>query len=62
MNTKMYYRVTATIFTIIAIGHAVRLAYGWDAVIGDVTIPLWMSGVGVLIAGYLACRGFTIKK
>ncbi len=29
-----------------------------DATIGGVAIPLWTSGVAVIVAGYLATRGF----
>lgn len=58
MNTKMYYKVVAGIFSIIAVLHLVRLFYGWDAIIGGAVIPLWMSAVGAAIAGYLAFRGW----
>lgn len=58
MNTKIYYRVVAVIFSIIALLHAMRLFYGWEATIGGAIIPLWMSIFGVAISGYLAFRGW----
>ncbi len=61
-NRKTYYEVTSLIFLIVAVLHAMRLLYGWDAVIGDVMVPLWASWAAVLIAGYLAYRGFTWKQ
>lgn len=61
-NRKTYYEVTSLIFLIVAVLHAMRLLYGWDAVIGGVMVPLWASWAAVLIAGYLAYRGFTWKQ
>lgn len=64
MKNKTYYQSVAIIFFIIAIGHLARLAYGWEAVIGDVVVPMWTSGAAAAIAGYLAVRGwqFSTKK
>lgn len=57
----MYYRVTATIFAVIALAHAARVVFGWEAIINDIEIPMYASYVAVLISGYLAFRGFTVK-
>lgn len=61
-NRKTYYQVTSLIFLIVAVLHAMRILYSWDAVVGGVTVPLWASWAAVLIAGYLAYRGFTWKS
>lgn len=61
MSRKMYYEVTALIFLIIAVLHAMRLLYGWEASVGGVTVPLWASVAAIVIAGYLSYRGFTWK-
>ena len=58
MKEKTYYKSVSVIFAILAIAHAMRLAYAWPANIGGVDIPLWASGAAVLIAGYLAVRGW----
>lgn len=60
MSNKEYYRFVSLIFFVIAIAHAVRAIYGWDAVIGGVEIPIWCSWVAVALAGYLAFRGFSM--
>ena len=60
MNEKEYYRYASLAFLIIALGHAARAIYGWDAIIGGVEIPIWFSWVAVVLAGYLAFRGFTM--
>jgi len=37
-----------------AVGHAVRLATGFEIVIGGVIVPVWVSFPGALIAALLA--------
>jgi hypothetical protein len=62
MKTKTYYRTVAYIFSLIAILHGMRLFFGWEAFIGGVLIPLWVSAAAVAIALYLAVRGFSLAK
>ena len=62
MKKKTYYRLVTAIFAIIAILHAARAVYGWEATVGDVTIPIWVSYAAVLIAGYLAVRGWQFAE
>jgi uncharacterized membrane protein YozB (DUF420 family) len=54
--------VTSSILALIALLHALRLLYGWNVTIGDWAVPVWVSALGFLIAGYLACQGFLIKR
>jgi len=54
--------VTSSIFALIALLHALRLVYGWKVMLGDWTAPLWVSWVGLLIAGYLAYQGFQLRR
>ena len=57
-NNKWYFTVSSILFTIIAISHLTIIIFMLDATIGGVAIPLWASGVAVIVAGYLATRGF----
>jgi len=61
MNQKYFYNVTLVIFSLIAILHALRLVYGWGAVIGGWEVPIWLSGLAVILAGYLAYSAFKLK-
>ena len=45
-------------FTVIAIAHLARIIFVLEASIAGYAIPLWVSGAAVMIAGYLATRGF----
>ena len=57
-NNKWYFTTSAIIFTVIAIAHLARIVLTMDATVAGYPIPLWVSGVAVVIAGYLAARGF----
>ena len=50
------------LFSLIALLHAIRLAYGWHVTIGDIVVPVWVSWIGLVIAAYLAYEGFRLSK
>ena len=62
MNQRAFVVLTSSIFALIALLHALRLIYGWDVTIGERTVPVWVSAIGFLIAGYLALQGFLFKR
>ena len=57
---RSYIVVSALVFGVVTLLHVLRLALGWPAQIGDWTIPLWISAVGVAIAGALSAWGFRL--
>jgi hypothetical protein len=57
-----YLLVTSSIFALIALLHALRLFYGWKVTMEGGTVPVWVSWGGLLMAGYLACQGFLLKR
>jgi uncharacterized membrane protein YhaH (DUF805 family) len=59
LNRKTYLTVTATLFLVVAIMHLLRIIFGWQVEIGGLSIPFWVSWLGVLVAGALAYLGFT---
>ena len=54
LNRKTYMTVTATLFIVVAIMHLLRIILGWQVEIGGLSIPFWVSWLGVLVAGALA--------
>lgn len=59
---KTYFTVTAVIFLLIAILHALRLVYGWGAVIGSWAVPMWFSWFGIIITLFLSFQGFGLSR
>ena len=62
LNRKTYITVTATLFLVVAIMHLLRIIFGWQVEIGGLSIPFWVSWLGVLVAGALAYFGFTQRR
>ena len=56
LNKKQVLGVSAAVFTLVSLFHAVRLLAGWRVQLGPYEIPLWVSGFGLVVAGYLAYR------
>ena len=58
MNHTTYRRAAATIFSIVAVVHFMRLVFGWELILGGFPAPTWVSGLAILIAGIMAIMGF----
>ena len=54
-----YLVVTGLVFTAIALLHAFRIVFGWTVVFAGWTVPVWFSGVGVIVAGFFAYWAWT---
>lgn len=61
MNQKSFSNVTLIAFSLIALLHTLRLIYGWNTVIGGFEVPMWLSGVAVVLAGYLSYSAFKLR-
>jgi hypothetical protein len=62
MKQGAFFLVASLLFALIALLHALRLIYGWGVTIGGWIVPIWVSAVGFLIAGYLAFQGLRLKR
>ncbi len=51
---KPFTRIAIVVFAVVSILHLARLILGWGVLINGVAIPLWLSGIGFVIAGALA--------
>ena len=57
MTEKMFATSAAVIFTLVALLHLLRLVMGWSVVIDSWTVPMWVSWVGLVVAGGLSYYG-----
>jgi hypothetical protein len=62
MTPRIFSLITATLFSLITLLHALRLLRGWQVTIGDIVVPLWVSWIGLVIAGYLAYQGVRLSR
>ena len=54
MNPKTFSIAAGVIFAVVALFHLVRIYMGWPVIIGDWSVPMWLSWIGLIIAGGLA--------
>jgi len=62
MSQRSFLLVSAIVFTLVFLLHVLRLVYGWSAMIGGWTVPIWVSWIGVVVSGFLALEGFRLRK
>ncbi len=58
MNQRTYLLVSATIFALVSLLHVFRLLYGWSAVIGGWSVPMWASWAALVVSAFLTYEGF----
>lgn len=51
---KTFTAISVVVFSLVALAHLIRMALGWEVVVNGVAIPIWASGVGLVVAAGLA--------
>lgn len=51
---KPFTTIAAVIFALIALMHVLRLFLGWEVTVSGLTVPMWASVAGLVIAAGLA--------
>jgi hypothetical protein len=54
-----YAVVSAMIFAVVAVGHAIRLVNRWAVQVGPYSVPMSVSWIGLVIAALISVWGFT---
>ena len=62
MNRNAYLIITGIIFVLVAVLHLLRLIYQWPVQIGAISIPIWVSCAGLLIAFVLFVWAFLLLR
>jgi hypothetical protein len=50
------------IFLLIALAHLVRIVFSAPVVVQNTPIPVWISGIAVLVVGFLSYEGFHFAR
>lgn len=53
MSQKAAWGMAGTIFSIVILFHGARIVYRWPVEIGGVQIPVYVSVMAVLLAGFM---------
>jgi hypothetical protein len=51
---KPFTTIAVAVFALVAVLHLLRLFAGWEVVVAGIIIPVWLSWIGVILAGGLA--------
>jgi hypothetical protein len=62
MSQRTFSQVAGVVFGPIALGHLLRIAFGWSFTIQNFSVPIWVSALAVVILGYLAYEGFRVAR
>ena len=57
-SSKSLFFVIGVIMGAVAVVHFWRLVFGWSIVVDGWSVPLWISDVGVIVAGYISYASF----
>jgi hypothetical protein len=59
---KSYVAISAVIFALVAIGHLVRIAQGWQVQLGDIGVAMSVSWVALVVSAALALWGTMLLR
>lgn len=62
MDKNQLLTLAAAIFGIIALLHLLRAVLGWEANINGFNVPMWLSYIAVVVAGYLSWQMYSAGK
>lgn len=62
MSQRAFSVTAGIIFFIIALGHAVRIFYQWEVVLGSLVVPKWVSWIALVIFAYLSYAGLRLGR
>lgn len=54
MNRNPVVLIVAIFLTGVSLAHLLRIAFGIPVTVADIAIPMWVSGLGVVVPGLLA--------
>jgi hypothetical protein len=59
---RSYLLVSGILFGAVALAHLLRLIYAWPVQLGGETVPLWISVIGIVVAGALCAWAFALAR
>jgi hypothetical protein len=62
LSKNTFALLAGTVFLIVAVTHALRLVFKWELIVAGWQVPMWVSAVAIIAAGYLAYEGFQMRK
>jgi hypothetical protein len=57
MNQKTFFLAAGFIFALVALAHLLRIYMAWPVIVALWAVPMWLSWVGLVVAGSLSYLG-----
>jgi hypothetical protein len=62
MSQYAFALTAGIVFLLIAVAHLLRIVFGTPVVVQEIPIPVWASGIAVVITGFLSYEGFHFAR
>jgi hypothetical protein len=62
MSQKAFSLVAGLLFLLVAVAHLLRLLLRWSVILNGWTVPMWVSAIALVVAGFLAFEGFRRRR
>jgi hypothetical protein len=59
---KPYIAISAIIFALVAFGHVIRIAQGWQVHLGEISVGMSVSWIALVVSAALAVWGVTLLR
>lgn len=60
--SRLYVAISAIMFTLVAVGHLLRLALGWEVQIGGGSVAMSVSWAALVVSAALAVWGGMVLR
>lgn len=54
LSSKTFFQISGIIFFVVALIHLLRILLNWQASVANWDVPMWISYIGLIVAGYLS--------
>ena len=62
MEAKTFCLVAGVIFAVVALFHLARIVMDWSVIIGNWSIPMWVSWAALIVADGLSLFGLRLSQ
>ncbi|HYM06129.1 MAG TPA: hypothetical protein VEU11_06175 [Terriglobales bacterium] len=62
MSQRTFSLIAGVVFGLMALAHVLRIVFGVSVVVNEIPIPMWASGLAVVVMSYLAYEGFRLAR
>ncbi len=62
MTERLYLWISGSVFALMGFLHLIRILSQWSVQVGDLGIPLWLSGLAIMVTLVLSIWAFRLAR